>query len=72
MKDFKNGAATPKLELSSKSRFWESSPFVYALRKPLEEISSETAGMDVLVVALEERAGALHTKRKQRPILKDR
>jgi len=28
MKDFSNGAATPKLELSSKSIFRERSPFV--------------------------------------------
>lgn len=28
MKDFRNGAATPKLELSSKEAFGENSPFV--------------------------------------------
>lgn len=59
MKDFNNGAATPRLELSSKFMFGESSPFVIEFHELLEEISFED-GVNVFFVPLEDNAGALH------------
>lgn len=60
MKDFKNGVATPKLELSSMSIFSESSGFVYTFQELLEEISSDDIEIDVFVFPLDDNAGALH------------
>lgn len=58
MKDFKNGAATPRLELSSKFIFWESSPFVIEFHELLEETSFED-GVNDFFGPLEDNAGAL-------------
>lgn len=62
MKDFKNGAATPRLELSSKFIFWERSPFVIEFHELLEEISFED-GVNVFFGPLEDNAGALDLPR---------
>ena len=59
MKDFKNGVATPKLELSSISILSESSPLVYAFQEFLEDISSAASEVDAFVVPFEDNAGAL-------------
>jgi hypothetical protein len=62
MKDFKNGAATPRLELSSKFIFWESSPFVIEFHELLEATSFED-GVNVFFGPLEDNAGALDLPR---------
>lgn len=59
MKDLNNGVATPKLELSSASILWETSPFAYAFQEPLEETSLGDAAIDVLATPLDDNAGAL-------------
>lgn len=64
MKDFRKGAATPRLELSSKFIFWESSPFAREFQELLEEISLED-GANVFFVPLEDNAGALDLSRCQ-------
>lgn len=59
MKDLNNGAATPKLELSFKSIFWGSSPFVKAFQEFLEEMSSEGVGIVAFIPPFEDKTGAL-------------
>lgn len=59
MKDLNNGAATPKLELSFKSNFWGSSPFVKAFQEFLEEMSSEGVGTAAFIPPFEDKTGAL-------------
>lgn len=62
--DFKNGVATPKLELSSMSILSESSAFVYAFQESLEDISSAASELDAFVVPLEDNTGALDVQSK--------
>lgn len=64
MKDFKNGAATPRLELLSRFIFWESSPLVIEFHELREEISFED-GVNVFFGPLEDNAGALDLPRSR-------
>lgn len=63
MIDLNNGAATPKLRLSSSSGFGDLSPFEYAFQGLLDDVSSADIWTADLCAPLEDKAGALKRKR---------